>query len=329
MKCVDTTVHAEISQLEPVDWDYVHDKIYGDEYKTNLKKTYRFAEGLKRNIPRSVIMYERTYYGRLFLCFPGDIHTAFMIDSTLEGGSRFYAVFAGHIENNKFSHGRNTKRTGSKDMARAIRAAKKNLRRVPLDQSLHTIAYFAKDPLRTAYTQLQSEWRNARRDALGNPSQELELEVMNLYKAGHTFINNDLNVRINTMVEAQKTLEAEKEIQSGEGDRRWFAVHTTNHEEDGDIIIYAEMYVEGEPASWSRTFDIAKTAQWRSPQMVPVELLGRLAMMQMVSVDHYTPGIGVRVSESNYMLSVPWPMTEPEKPHDMSTLQIPSMVSEG
>jgi hypothetical protein len=242
--------------------------------------------------------------------YPGDIHAIARIDyadPTKTGPVKnLYCVYSSQIDNGKYSHGDGQFMAATADIDRAVRNFAK-LRRIRPEVSLTVIAKKAFTLIRQHQNDLSvkistacnTAWNSYNMDSLAAK------ELVHAYKSGYTFTNPEMRDRVAAVINAKE--EYDNMVAK---DTQWFCVKLTETEEDGPIVIYIKMGVQGEPKDWEKRFNLEGDAEIRSPQIVPMALQKKLALLNMVEDEQYVPGVGVRLTSENFFVLADEPLVE-------------------
>ena len=230
----------------------------------------------------------------LWAYYPGDEYAVGMVayaDFAVSGtGDDKYCVYSRKIKNEKFADHRDQYYMSMSDsIDRAVKSAKKSLRRYSVTEVAEMTLGEFQSKLSSVSGQMQSEMAAARKTLFEHPSLDAELRSMVI--SGYQF-NCPLLANAVRNYLAKKDEYAERGNVPAHG---WFVV--VRDEFGHQVFDVIEAY------DIKRASRVAST-QWATktllPNDVPDELSGKLAALSMLTDDNYVEGLGMRVSPTTY-----------------------------
>lgn len=230
----------------------------------------------------------------LWAYYPGDEYAVGLVghaDFAVSGtGDDKYCVYSRKIKNEKFADHRDQYHMAMSDsLDRAVKSAKKSLRRYSVTEVAEMTLGEFQSKLTSVTWKMQSEMSDARKTLFDHPSLDAELRSM---------VISDYQFNCPLLANAVRDYLAKKDEYAERGNipaHGWFVV--VRDEFGHQVFDVIEAY------DIKRASHVGST-QWATktllPNDVPEELSGKLAALSMLTDDNYVEGLGMRVSPTTY-----------------------------
>ena len=230
----------------------------------------------------------------LWAYYPGDEYAVGQVayaDYAVRGtGDDKYCVYSRTINNEKFSDQRDQHfMTMSDKLDRAVKSAKKSLRRYAMSEVADMTLGEFQGKLSSVGWKLQTELGEARQELFGHPS--LDAELRSMLDKGYQFNCPLLGNAVRAYIDKRDEHTARADIPA----HGWFvAVRDEFGHQVFDVI---------EAYDIKRTSRVTKT-NWSTktllPSDLPEDLTHKLAALSMLTDENYVDGLGMRVSPTTY-----------------------------
>ena len=210
-----------------------------------------------------------------------------------------YCVFSPRVVNKKYkADSENYYMVSASDERTALSHAKKFFRRwTPEENGLRMTE--RADRVVTRFHSNQKQKVYSATNALLNTPQlrpQYVHELVVLANSGYQFVDAEFGTQLNALIKSHQELT----IMEQKNNERWFIVYINQNDAGQTLVVRVPINVKGAPTEWGRSFDLDGNAIVCSPEYVPEDVQGRLAVLQMVEDEHYVEGVGVRIQENCY-----------------------------
>jgi hypothetical protein len=184
----------------------------------------------------------------------------------------------------------------ARDEKAALSHAKKFLRRWTPEENALRLVSRADAVVTRHYGELVREIKREMNDLLADTTfhPQYVQELVALANSSYQFVDAEFGVRLRDLLKQKQELA----IMEQKNNERWWVVYSNKNDAGQTLVVRVPINVKGAPSEWGRSFDLDGNAIVCSPEYLPEDVQGRMAVLQMVEYEHYVEGVGVRIEEN-------------------------------